>query len=245
MKSKIEAMRALAMYVAMQRDVCHSSKVESTERSAAQSRLEFLIPVLKGWFTEVAQDITYDAIQVFGGMGFIEETGVAQHYRDARIVTIYEGTTAIQANDLVGRKTLRDSAGEAYRLLEEIGQEISTLSSINHPACSIMTEQLEFALVEMKLVLNWMLGKSREAPREVYAGSVPYLQMWGLICGAWMHARRLNAILSNVEELDSTGSAVISSALFFAEQVLPQAVAMSCGIRNGGEFALNYPDSAW
>jgi len=187
MRSQIEAMRALAAYTAMQFDRAQAGKALAGE---AQARVDFLIPIVKGWLTESAQRIAYDALQVFGGMGFVEETGAAQYYRDARITTIYEGTTGIQANDLVGRKTLRDRGGVARRLLEELTGAARQLHGVDHPAARALGTRLNQAAAELTGAVDWMVRHGTGDPRGVYAGAVPYLKAWGLVCGGWMLATR-------------------------------------------------------
>lgn len=251
MKSRNEAMRALAIYVAMQKDVAHADSLDAEARKNAQARMELLIPVLKGWFTETAQDITYDAVQVFGGMGFIEETGAAQYYRDARITTIYEGTTAIQANDLVGRKTVRDHGAAAYALIDAIGNDARALRQLDHADARALGERLEQACGALRGTVEWLLEKQENAAREVYAGSVPYLLLWGNVCGGWMHALRLRAALQAGGEGAASAAAaseavpIAVSARFYAEQVLPDATASASAIQRGGASVLDYPDSAW
>jgi alkylation response protein AidB-like acyl-CoA dehydrogenase len=241
MKSRNEAMRALAVYVAMQKDIAHSVTLDAEARKNAQSRMELLIPVLKGWFTETAQNVTYDAVQVFGGMGFIEETGAAQYYRDARITTIYEGTTAIQANDLVGRKTVRDRGAAAYALIDTISADAQALRQLDQADARALGERLEEDCGALRGTVRWLLETQEGAPREVYAGSVPYLLLWGNVCGGWMHALRLSAALKNGGDAGATAV----SARFYAEQVLADASASAAAIQRGGASVLAYPDSAW
>lgn len=132
MKSEIEAMRALMMVGAATMD--KARYVDAAEKTELDARVGLLIPVIKGWMTERAQQITSDALQIHGGMGFIEETGAAQHYRDARILPIYEGTTAIQANDLVFRKTIRDNGAAVTALFDEINRDMSALEQHQNTA---------------------------------------------------------------------------------------------------------------
>lgn len=244
MKSKVEAMRALAVYVAMQKDIAHADAVDEKARAHAQSRMELLIPVLKGWFTESAQGVTYDALQVFGGMGFIEETGAAQFYRDARILTIYEGTTAIQANDLVGRKTLRDKGAAALSLIESVEQDVRALRRLDHPTANALSARLEDGCGALRKVVHWLQEKNESNPREAYAGAVPYLELWGAICGGWMHARRLLAAAQNLVQPELL-TATALSAHFFAQHILLRAPALGETIRAGGTSLLDFPDSAW
>jgi alkylation response protein AidB-like acyl-CoA dehydrogenase len=242
MKSHNEAMRALAVYVSMQKDVAHAPAPDAQSRADALCRMELLIPVLKGWFTETAQDVTYDAQQIFGGMGFIEETGAAQYYRDARITTIYEGTTAIQANDLVGRKTVRDRGAAALALLEQIDSDARTLGRHDHADAHALATHLAEAASALRGTVNWIIQTHEGRPREVYAGSVPYLMLWGDVCGGWMHALRLDAAIGIGTAVATPAAA---SARYFAERVLTTAPAVASFIQHGGEAALSYPDSAW
>ncbi|QDZ27127.1 acyl-CoA dehydrogenase [Noviherbaspirillum sp. UKPF54] len=244
MKSKVDAMRALAVYVAMQKDIAHSDAVDAGARAHAQSRMELLIPVLKGWFTESAQGVTYDALQVFGGMGFIEETGAAQFYRDARILTIYEGTTAIQANDLVGRKTLRDKGNAALSLIDSIEQDIRALRLLDHATANALSSRLADGCDTLRNIVRWLHEKNETNPREAYAGAVPYLELWGTVCGGWMHARRLLAAAHDMVQPELL-TATALSARFYAEHILVRAQALGETIRVGGSSSLDFPDNAW
>lgn len=242
MKSRIEAMRALALYVALQKDLAHSAGASDGQSACAKARMELLVPVMKGWLTESAQQVTADALQVFGGMGFIEETGAAQYVRDARILTIYEGTTAIQANDLVGRKTLRDNGAAALRLIDEMLDDAAALRQADHQKAHRLAAQLQAAGGAVRGVVAWMLEAQGHAPRAVYAGAVPYLMLWGALCGGWLHARRLQASLRQGGE----GLApVAASAAFFGDFQLAGAPALANAITEGGNSIDACPDAAW
>ncbi|RJG03241.1 acyl-CoA dehydrogenase [Noviherbaspirillum sedimenti] len=244
MKSRIDAMRALAIYVSTQKDLAHSSSVPELAKNAAQARVELLIPVIKGWFTETAQRITYDAVQVFGGMGFVEETGAAQYYRDARIITIYEGTTAIQANDIVGRKTLRDEGTAALSLIDEIALTVASLKKSGNTADDVVANRLEQACAALRESISWILANGKANPRSVYAGSVLYLELWGVVCGGWMHALRLLAAHEAGVAPDDLAEKR-ASAQFYAEHVLTGAGVLASTILHGGDSALNFPDTHW
>jgi alkylation response protein AidB-like acyl-CoA dehydrogenase len=244
MKTRVDAMRALALYVAMQKDIAHSVTVGMEASDAAHGRMELLIPVLKGWFTENAQSITSDALQVFGGMGFIEETGAAQYFRDARILTIYEGTTAIQANDLVGRKTIRDGGQAAYSLIGSMEDDAHALRWSGYGDARAFSERLMAACDALRGSVDWMLDKQRSSRREVYAGAVPYLELWGTVCGGWMHALRLQAAIRGGVSSDSLVANAVS-ARFYAEHFLIRAPALASTIRCGGPCVIDFPDSAW
>jgi alkylation response protein AidB-like acyl-CoA dehydrogenase len=244
MKSKVDAMRALAIYVAMQKDVAHSAAVDDQSRAVAQSRMELLIPVVKGWFTETAQGVTYDALQVFGGMGFIEETGAAQYYRDARILTIYEGTTAIQANDLVGRKTLRDKGRAALSLIDNIEQDAIALLKLDNESAHVLSTRLTEGCEALRKVVGWILENGETEPREIYAGAVPYLELWGTVCGGWMHACRLQAAVREFAHSDLLNATTLS-ARFFADHLLVRAPMLAETISAGGTSMLDFPDTGW
>lgn len=243
MKSRIDAMRALAIFVATEKDTAHLGATEVV-RQAARAQMEFLIPIVKGWFTETAQTVTYDALQVFGGMGFVEETGAAQYYRDARITTIYEGTTAIQANDLVGRKTLRDGGEVASQLIHAIIVDGIRLQSVTRLSAKRFSEQLIAACATLREAINWLLGTSKKHQRAVYAGAVPYLELWGIAAGAWMHALRLQAA-SRANLSADAASAIETSAMFYCEHILAHVPALASAIRQGADWALAFPDSQW
>ncbi|MBK4734416.1 acyl-CoA dehydrogenase [Noviherbaspirillum pedocola] len=244
MRSHIDAMRALAVYVAMQKDIAHAPDNDAGERDAAQRRMEFLVPIVKGWFTENAQHITSDALQVFGGMGFIEETGAAQYLRDARILTIYEGTTAIQANDLVGRKTLRDDGATAAALLDAIETDARRLEAVDGRAAASLRAALAQSCAALRAALLWMRETQATDARAVYAGAVPYLECWGLLCGGWMHARRLLAA-TTLADAGTLPDASAMSAGYFAEHALSRIPGLAASIMSGASFALHFPDSAW
>jgi 3-(methylthio)propanoyl-CoA dehydrogenase len=244
MKSRNDAMRALAMYVAMQKEVAHAVAPGPQASSEAQSRMELLIPVLKGWLTETAQSVTSDALQVFGGMGFIEETGAAQYFRDARILTIYEGTTAIQANDLVGRKTVRDGGKAAFALLAEIEQDARALAVSGDAAAQAVSARLGEACAALRGVVGWLLETNAANPRAVYAGAVPYLELWGVVCGGWMHALRLRGAAQDGVAPQVAASSALS-ARFFAEHQLARAAGLASSIRNGSASLLEFADTDW
>ena len=242
MKSRILAMRALAVYVAMQKDLSHSPAVDADTQARARQRMELLVPVVKGWLTETAQAVTYDALQVFGGMGYIEETGVAQYTRDARITTIYEGTTAIQANDLVGRKTQRDRGAAALALLAEMRKDAHELRSLDSAAAARLSDLLLQACDALHKVVQWIVSRESEAMRDVYAGSVPYLMLWGCVSGGWMHALRLRSAVAASAQHAAAAAPV---AAFYADHTLICAPALAETVMQGATGALTMPDDAW
>ena len=186
MKSEIEAMRALMMIGAAAMDKArHASESEKPDLDA---RVGLLIPVIKGWMTERAQQITSDALQIHGGMGFIEETGAAQHYRDARILPIYEGTTAIQANDLVFRKTIRDNGAAVTSLFDEIDHDMAALETHPNAAISAAAKSVIEASKTARIATANIIG-SANSPRRPAAAASNYLMLLGTLSGGWLMAR--------------------------------------------------------
>ena len=208
MASKVFAMRALGVYVA--------DLFDGDDTALA----EFFVPVLKGWTTEDAVTVTSDAIQVHGGMGFIEETGAAQHYRDARIMPIYEGTTAIQSNDLVGRKVIRDGGTTVQRLLILVRETITALRDSDVPVAQRTVERLERAVEASRRATQAVLGFAA-APRDAHAVSVPYLMLLGTLAGGWMHALAVVAVLAHDEQSEQD-AARLTLADFYGAHHLPR-----------------------
>ncbi|MBD7956025.1 acyl-CoA dehydrogenase [Microbacterium sp. Sa4CUA7] len=224
MSSKIFAMRALGVYVG---DLLDRADTDDFLVKLA----DFFVPILKGWTTEDAIAVTSDAIQVQGGMGFIEETGAAQHYRDVRITTIYEGTTAIQSNDLVGRKVLRDGGATVSELFERIDETVTQLRGFDHPVAGRTAERLERALAASRRATADLLGFAA-SPRDVYAVSVPYLMLLGTLAGGWMHALAAAAVLAH-ETPSETDAARLVSADFYGAHHLPRVHALAETVAGG------------
>ncbi|MDT0158023.1 acyl-CoA dehydrogenase [Microbacterium sp. ARD32] len=211
MQSRLFAMRALGVYLGDLFDRAHAD--------GTQALAEFFVPILKGWATEDAVALTSDAIQVHGGMGFIEETGVAQHYRDARIMPIYEGTTAIQSNDLIGRKVLRDGGAVAEQLFGQISSTVSELRALANPVAARTADRLERAVASARAATASVLefGPSRDA----YGVSVPYLMLLGTLAGGWMHGLAVVAVLRHATQ-DESDAARLTSADFYGAHHLPR-----------------------
>ena len=186
MKAEIEAMRALMLIGAAAMD--KAKHATDDEKENLNARAGLLIPIIKGWMTERSLQITSDAVQVHGGMGFIEETGAAQHYRDARILTIYEGTTAIQANDLVFRKTIRDNGTAVTSLIDEINSEMVLLTDHQYPAIAAAAKSIIEANDIARNVAANILGGANTPRRPATSGS-NYLMLLGTLCGGWLMAR--------------------------------------------------------
>ena len=233
MRSYTEACRALAYYAAAAADAQHASP-DDTERKASQAIYEFLVPIVKGFSTEMSIEVASLGIQVHGGMGFIEETGAAQHYRDARILTIYEGTTAIQANDLLSRKTVRDGGATAKVLLQKMAETEKQLLASGSVDAQAVLKQLTIGRAAFEEVLAYILANAKTDTKAVYAGSFAYLRLSGLVLGSWQMARSLLAA-ERLRDSDPTFyNAKITTARFFAENLLPQASALATSIIESG-----------
>lgn len=242
MRSLTEASRSLAYVAAAHCDFAHHHPDEAA-RANHQAIYEFLVPIVKGWSTELSIDVTSLGVQVHGGMGFIEETGAAQHYRDARILSIYEGTTAIQANDLIGRKTVRDGGATALAMLAQMDQTIALLADREGQAFKSMHRHLSAGSLALARVIEFMVAKVKSDPNAAFAGSVPYLKLAGIVLGGWQMARALLVASDKRAEDQAFYDAKIATAQFFAEHVLSQAPGIEASIVSGngqeGYLALN------
>jgi alkylation response protein AidB-like acyl-CoA dehydrogenase len=244
MRSQTEAARALAYVGAAYSDLAHSHPDEAT-RKANLAVYEYLVPVIKGWSTEMSENVARDGVQVHGGMGFIEETGAAQHYRDAKILTIYEGTTAIQANDLVGRKTVRDGGAVAKSIIAQVRATEAQLSEKQGGAhgadFEAIRSQLSAGSAALEQVVEFVVANTKADPRAVFAGSVLYLKLAGIVLGGWQMAR---AALVAQQKLDAgEGDAAfyrakIGTARFFADHVLSGATGLRHAIVDGSAGVL-------
>ncbi|NQE49271.1 acyl-CoA dehydrogenase [Herbaspirillum rubrisubalbicans] len=238
MRAQIEAARALAYVAAATSDAAHFSDDEATRKSN-QAFYEFLVPIVKGWITEMSVDVTSTGVQVHGGMGFIEETGAAQYYRDARILPIYEGTTAIQANDLVGRKTARDGGAVAKGILAQVRQTVSELQG--DAQLQPIAARLGEAADALEQVVEYVVGNLKSDIKAVFAGSVPYLKMAGVVLGGWQMARAAAIAAAKLKAGEGDAkfyAAKLATARFYADQILPQALAHRTAIVEGGQAVL-------
>ena len=233
MRSYIEASRALAYYAAAAYDAQHAAPDEA-ERKANQAIYEFLVPIVKGFSTEMSIEVASLGVQVHGGMGFIEETGAAQHYRDARILTIYEGTTAIQANDLVGRKTVRDGGATAKVFGQKITETEKALAASGSADAKAVQKQLSAARAAFEEAVAYIVANAKTDVKAVYAGSFAYLRLSGLVLGGWQMARALLAAERLRDSDPAFYAAKIATARFFAENLMPQAQALATSIVESG-----------
>ena len=241
MRAQIEAERALAYVTAAAVDVAHHHADEAT-RKASHGFYEFMVPIVKGWATEMSIDVASTGLQVHGGMGFIEETGAAQHYRDARILAIYEGTTAIQANDLVARKTARDGGAVVKNILEQIRKTESEIILCNSADMAAIRGQLDAGASALEEVVRFVLANIKTDIKGVFAGSVPYLKLAGIVLGGWQMARAALVAHRKLEAGEGDAAfykAKIATARFYAEHILPQATAYRIAIVDGSSGVLS------
>ncbi|RFP08612.1 MULTISPECIES: acyl-CoA dehydrogenase [unclassified Duganella] len=240
MRSQTEAARALAYVGAGISDVAHSH-ADAEVRKANLAVYEYLVPVIKGWSTEMSQDVTRDGVQVHGGMGFIEETGAAQHYRDSKILTIYEGTTAIQANDLVGRKTVRDGGAVAKGIIAQVRATEAQLVAVDNADFKAILAQLSSGGKDLEAVVDYVVANMKSDIKGVFSGSVLYLKLAGLVLGGWQMARAALVAQQKLDANEGDASfykAKIATARFFADHILSQASSLRIAIIDGSAGVL-------
>jgi len=240
MRAQTEAARALAYVGAGISDLAHHHPDEAT-RKANLAVYEYLVPVIKGWSTEMSENVARDGVQVHGGMGFIEETGAAQHYRDAKILTIYEGTTAIQANDLVGRKTVRDGGAVAKSLLAQVDGVVQALAEAQGVDFTAIARSLRDGAEALGYAVDFMVENAKGDPRGVYAGSVTYLKLAGIVLGGWQMARAAIVAQKKLDAGEGDAAfyrAKIATARFYADHILTQAQGLRHAITEGAAGVL-------
>jgi len=240
MRSQTEAARALAYVGAALSDLAHHHPDDAT-RTANLAIYEYLVPVIKGWATEMSEQVARDGVQVHGGMGFIEETGAAQHYRDAKILTIYEGTTAIQANDLVGRKTVRDGGAVAKALIAQIRDVERQLGDAQSADFAAIAQRLQEGSAALEQVVEYVVANIKTDVKAVFAGSVTYLKLAGIVLGGWQMARAALAAQKRLDAGEGDAAfyrAKIGTARFFADHILSQAPGLRTSIVDGAAGVL-------
>jgi len=240
MRAYTEGCRAMAAVAAAAYDAAHHHPDAGT-RKQNQTFYEFMVPLVKGYSTEMSLEVTSLGVQVHGGMGFIEETGAAQYYRDAKILTIYEGTTAIQANDLVGRKTSRDGGQTARAIAGQIEVTETELRAQGGAAALAVAKRLHAARLALLDVIDFVAGNTKASPNAVFAGSVPYLMLAGNVVAGWQMARALLV----AEEALAVGDAgdfgadfmraKITTARFYADHMLTKAPGIRDSIVEGAD----------
>jgi len=238
MRAKLMAARMLAYSAAAWFDIAarHSDAAAAEKH---RRRLDLLMPVLKGWLTEVGNEVCELAVQIHGGAGFVEETGIAQHYRDARIMTIYEGTTGIQAGDLVGRKILREGGASLLALLDDWRPLAGELAAAGFARLS---SRFNAAIGDVAETLDWLLECGNQRLAEVQAASVPVLRQLGLVCGAWQMARA--ALAAQRLGDDTYRRGIIDLAEFYFAHVLPQATAWALAARDSAALCVAFDAEA-
>lgn len=232
MQSVTEAGRALTYVAASQLDFAlqHPDK---THRKRAAAIYDYLVPVVKGFCAEMAQEVVSLGLQVHGGMGYVEETGAAQLFRDARILPIYEGTTAIQANDLLARKTLRDGGTVARALIAVMRETAQQLGSSEQATLITIGQRVASAADDFAAAVEFLVGHHTVSLRDTFAGSVPYLMLAGLALSGWQMARA--ALVCQSEAVsDRQRVTKLASALFYATHILPRTCALRTAITEGG-----------
>jgi len=236
MRAYTEGCRAMATVAAAAYDAAHHHP-DAAVRQDNQSFYEFLVPLVKGYSTEMSIDVASLGVQVHGGMGFIEETGCAQYYRDAKILTIYEGTTAIQANDLVGRKTARDGGQTAKGIAAQIAKTEAELSASASADAKAMAQRLKAAREAFVQVVDFIAANTRANPNAAFAGSVPYLMLAGNLIAGWQMGRALLVALSPEAQAQDAAfmSAKVVTARFYADHILSKVPGMAESIVHGAD----------
>jgi 3-(methylthio)propanoyl-CoA dehydrogenase len=236
MRAYTEGCRAMAIVAAAAYDAAHAHP-DAEVRKQNQAFYEFMVPLVKGYSTEMSLEVASLGVQVHGGMGFIEETGAAQYLRDAKILTIYEGTTAIQANDFVGRKTARDGGQVAKAVAAQVEATEKALAARGSAASRAVARQLAAARQAFVEVVGFVAGQTKASPNAVFAGSVPYLMLAGNLMAGWQLARSLLV----AEDRLAAGAeaefmkAKIATAHFYAEHILSRAGSTRDSIIHGHE----------
>jgi 3-(methylthio)propanoyl-CoA dehydrogenase len=240
MKSQIEAQRALAYVVGAATDMAHHHPDEAV-RAQNQAFMDLMIPVVKGWLTEASIEITSTGVQVHGGMGFIEETGAAQHFRDARITAIYEGTTAIQANDLIGRKIARESGLTIKGVISEMRKVEAQLAEASGDEFAAIRKSLSSGVTALEEAVAYIVATYSGDIKAASVGSVPFLKLLGIVAGGWQMGRA--ALVSARRLAEGSGDASfykakITTARFYADHLLSQAPGLAYSVVNGAAGAL-------
>ena len=240
MKSQTEAARALAYVVAAATDLS-ARREKKEDRKRHQAFVELMIPVVKGWSTEIGIEVASLGVQVHGGMGFIEETGAAQHLRDARITTIYEGTTGIQANDLVGRKIAREGGVTVKAWLAELVKFDAVLGASKNADIQVLRKHLATGVQSVSGSVDYILASAGKDPNAAFAGAVPFLMLMGVVAGGWQMARSAlicESRLKNNQGDQSFYQAKIVTARFFGDHLLSQAPGLAATVTGGAAMVM-------
>ena len=246
MRAYTEGCRAMATVAAAAYDAAHHHP-DAAVRKDNQAFYEFLVPLVKGYSTEMSIDVASLGVQVHGGMGFIEETGCAQYYRDAKILTIYEGTTAIQANDLVGRKTARDGGTGAKSIAAQIAKTEADLTASGNADALAMAKRLKAAREAFVDVVEFIAANTKSNPNAAFSGSVPYLMLAGNLVAGWQMARALLVALSPEAQAQDAAfmAAKVTTARFYADHILSKVPGMRDSIVEGADSVTALPLDAF
>ena len=239
MRAQIEAMRALAYFAAAALDKAKHHPDEK-ERRRQQALIDLLTPIVKGWSTEQAVEIASTGIQIHGGMGFVEEAGAAQYLRDARITTIYEGTTGIQANDLTGRKVAFEKGATAFAVIGEMRKLEAQLAAAGGEFASTR-DNLNAAVNGLHEATQWLVDTYPRNANAAAGVSVPYLKLFGTVAGGWLMARAALIAQAKLNEPESDPDflrAKRATARFYAEHILPQAISLAREVTAGADSVL-------
>ena len=224
MRAHTEAVRALAYFVASQLDIAHRHENPEVAHKA-QAFVDLLTPVVKAWSTDVGVDVANIGIQIHGGMGFIEETGAAQHFRDARIAPIYEGTNGIQANDLVARKIGREGGVTANLLIAEMRSSLDGMAS-SHAKMTAAIDALERAT-------DWIVSNFEAEPETALAGAVLYQRLMGITVGGWLMVRALEIVQQKRDQYPDFADRKLASVRYFARYILIEADGLASAVIDG------------
>jgi alkylation response protein AidB-like acyl-CoA dehydrogenase len=246
MRAYTEGCRAMASTAAAAYDASHHHP-DAEVRQQNAAFYEFMVPLVKGYSTEMSLEVTSLGVQVHGGMGFIEETGAAQYYRDAKILTIYEGTTAIQANDLVGRKTARDGGQTAKALAAQVAQTESELAVSGNADALVVAKRLQAAREAFVDVVEFVAGNTKAHPNDVFAGSVPYLMLAGNLMAGWQLGRAVLVALTPEAQAQDAAfmAAKVTTARFYADHILSKAPGVRDSIVEGAGSVTALPLDAF
>ena len=246
MRAYTEACRAMALVAASAFDAAHAHP-DASVRAENQAFYEFMVPLIKGYSTEMSIEVTSLGVQVHGGMGFIEETGAAQYMRDSKILTIYEGTTALQANDFVGRKTARDGGNTARAIVARIESTEQALAASPNKDAQAFAKRLTAARLAFLDAVNFIAGNTKTSPNAAFAGSVPYLMLGGNLVGGWQLGRALLVAVDRIAANDDVPfmTAKIATARFYGDHILSKAQGVRDSIVDGADGVLDMPLEAF
>ena len=247
MKSQIEAFRGMAYHATSHIDIARRAD-DRDEAAKAQRRVDLLTPIVKGWGTDIACEIASTGVQIHGGMGFVEETGAAQHYRDARILPIYEGTNGIQALDLIGRKLARDRGRAVGEMMDEMQAVVDALNATDHVTLSAIAARLSPALADLQTASDYLLQTAGENMPSAAVGATPYLTLWGTVAGGWVMATEaLEAARRLISDTDNRAflETKLVSARFFADQLLPRSSGLLEAVRSSTDEVIGLDEAAF